>query len=143
LTCWKASGISTTTRATASNSGTLTSGSGPYSMSSASMTTTANDLVYAFAAYQPCNGQSSSATYTTGFTQMSAQGTSASIGTHCSASKNANDNILDEYEIPSSTGSSTAAMQSGTFATSISTGTWGWIELEVDFQASSPVGKYV
>src|SRR5260370_5452582 len=55
----------------------------------------------------------------------------------------ADDNTLNEYEIPSSTGSSTATSQSGTFAESILTGTWGWVELEVDFQASSAVGKYI
>src|SRR2546428_6286681 len=83
LTCWEAHGISTTTRATASNSGTLNSGSGPYTISSTSMTTTSNDLVYAFAAYQSCDIQSSGPTYTNGFTQMNAQGAAQSIGSAC------------------------------------------------------------
>src|SRR5260370_8138194 len=55
----------------------------------------------------------------------------------------ANNHPLNEYEIPSSTGPSPATTQSGTFAQSIGTGTWGWVELEVDFQASSAVGKYI
>src|SRR5256712_2194636 len=145
LTCWEAPGITTATSATASGSGTLTSGTGPYSMSSVSMITTANDLIYAFAAYQPCVGETNSPTYTNGFTSMNAHGTSSSTGTHCANGGNnpANDNTLNEYEIPSSTGSSTAATQSGTFAQSIGTGTWGWVELEVDFQASSAIGKYI
>jgi len=80
---------------------------------------------------------------------MNAHGTpTGNIGTDCHGSgpvgnRHAQDNTVDEYEIPSSTGSSTAAMQSGTFGNSISQNTWGWVELEVDFQASSPVGKYV
>src|SRR6266699_1135474 len=125
VTCWEAPGITTTTSATASGSGTLTSGTGPYSMSSASMITTANDLIYAFAAYQPCVGETNSPTYTNGFTSMNAHGTSSSTGTHCLKGGNnpANDNTLNEYEIPSSTGSSTAATQSETFAQSMGTGT--------------------
>src|SRR5260370_14662768 len=145
LTCWEDSGITTTTGATASGSGTLTSGTGPYSMSSASIATTANDLIYAFAAYQPCVSETNSPTYTNGFTSMNAHGTSSTTGIHCANGGNnpANDNTLNEYEIPSSTGSSTVATHSGTFAQSIGTGTWGWVELEVDFQASSAVGKYI
>src|SRR5579864_6540030 len=145
LTCWEDSGITTTTGATASGSGTLTSGTGPFSMSSASMATTANDLIYAFAAYQPCVSENTSPTYTSGFTSMNAHGTPSTTGTHCANGGNnpANDNMLNEYEIPTTTGSSTAATQSGTFSQSISTNTWGWVELEVDFQASSAVGKYI
>jgi hypothetical protein len=80
---------------------------------------------------------------------MNAHGTSHNYATNCATQgggQPASDNILDEYEVPSSTGSSTAATQSGTFGHSIasSTGTtWGWVELEVDFQASSPFGKYI
>src|SRR2546428_12799115 len=76
---------------------------------------------------------------------MNEQETSSSSGTHCERGENnpADDNTLNEYEIPSSTGSSTAATQSGTFAQSIGTGTGGWVELEVDFQASPPIGKYI
>src|SRR3989442_8897086 len=76
---------------------------------------------------------------------MNANETPSIIVTHCAKGANnpANDNTLNEYEIPSSTGSSTGATQSGTFTQSIGTGTWGWVELEVDFQASSAVGKYI
>src|SRR5467141_1589681 len=149
LTCWKDSGVTATARATASGSGTVTSGSGPFSMSTASMAITGNDLVYAFAAYQPCDGESNGPTYTSGFTSMNAHGTpTGNIGTDChgsgpSGSRHGQDNTIDEFEIPSSSGSSTAAMQSGTFANSISQNTWGWVEIEVDFQVSSPVGKYI
>src|SRR5260370_40560954 len=80
---------------------------------------------------------------------MKVHGTSNNDGNKCapqSGGQPASDNTLDEYEVPGSTGSSTAATQSGTFGHSIvtSTGTtWGWVELEVDFQASSPFGKYI
>ena len=131
LTCFEAAGASDIVDTSTKNS--ATSATSPYAMTTASLTPRANDLVYAFSAYQACEG-SSTPTYTSGFTSMTAHGTNwvGATSCHSGTAHYYENNAQDEYEIPSSATATTAGM--GVSFTSSTTGTWGWAEIAADFE---------
>jgi hypothetical protein len=136
VTCWEASGITVGGATAQTGAGTYTSGTS-VTLSTASLSYTANHLVYALGAYQPC-GTSGTPTYTSAFTSMKARGTDFTGASICrsSGSVNYHVNMMDEYLLPSSSSTTTASIGSGTWASSISTGTWGWAEISIDYPAS-------
>jgi hypothetical protein len=136
VTCWEASGITVGGATAQTGAGTYTSGTS-VTLSTASLSYTANHLVYALGAYQPC-GTSGTPTYTSAFTSMKARGTDFTGASICrsTGSVDYHVNMMDEYLLPSSSSTTTASIGSGTWASSISTGTWGWAEISIDYPAS-------
>lgn len=136
LTCWEAASVSNSVRASQTGSGTYTSGTST-TLSATSLSYTSGDLVYAFGGYQPCTA-SGAPSYTSSFTSMSAYGTDFAGATvcHTSGSKKYDVNTMDEYLLPSSSSSTTASIGSGTWSSSVTTGTWGWGEIILDFTAA-------
>jgi len=132
VTCWDAVGITPTARASQTGSGTYISGTST-TLSTASLTPTSGDLEYAFGAYQPCS-TSGTPGYTSGWTPLAARGTdfTGSGSNNCAAGTKYSVNAMDEYILPGST-ASTASIGSGTWGTAVTTNTWGWAEVQVDF----------